>query len=140
MNKKRVAHLPTEEKAKPAPLTLADVTVNHPRFSMATGHEEMHSFSGAQLALLLTANEYEGNLSEVADTGEIAEEVRGLCACLGALSACKVHLTETDDESERQAIDFLERSLQRLADRVNASREGAVNPERYRVVIAAKAA
>jgi len=126
----------TAEQAPPKALTLADVTVSYPRFCMESGGQEMQSFSGAQLALLLAANEYEGNLYNVANVREIAEELRGMCGCLEALSGCKVHLQETDKESERQAIDFLERSLQRLADRVDASGEGALKPERCRVAIA----
>jgi len=136
-NPARKQPVPTKEKAKPAPLTLADVTISRARYSRANQPEEIQSFSGAQIALLLIANEYEGNLTNITDRGCIAEEIRGVCQCLEALSVCQTRSMTDDAEHECAGIDFLERSLRRIADRVDATRERLIDPGRYLVEILA---
>ena len=86
MSAKKVTQPPTEEKRETAPLTLSDLTISRPRYSTANQREEMQSFSGAQIALLLIANQYEGNLANITDKGCIADEIRGVSQCLEALS------------------------------------------------------
>ena len=135
MGKQTVPHRPAEAKPEPAPLTLADVTVTVPRFSNETKRVEPWSFSGEQLARLLEAHEHEGNLHGIFEPTELAQEIRGVCSCLEALTCCRRDLTDVDADEEQAALDFLGTSLRRIADRVATGSENASGPAKYAVEI-----
>jgi hypothetical protein len=131
---------PAAEQAPPKPLSLSDIAVSYPRWSMEKMGSEPWPLSGQQLALLIAANRCEGNLHDVANVHEIAEEIRGLCGCLKSMSGIRLHGIEPDNEVERQTLDFLERSLRRIADRIEASDPATLAPEKVSVTVAPAAA